>query len=931
MLNKEELKVLIEREGISEFFNVIDCFYLEEASCTLYELETDYYAVMFRIFPPAYSGDMTEEVVSSAVTCGLPANTVIQFHQICSQNLSEHKKSYDETMCKNLDEIKLDHPEMLKELHDAHLKFVDRHIDNTVFEKTKLAFHLRDFVNTVTVLFPMRDESENHRRPEDLIHLINKFKASLASMFPQNVDENQYIRIMRELITPYNPLPEVFRDPSLDIRDHFTDVDSTLSDVGNGIIQLCRAREIEFDKQEGENIAKKANWFKRLSNRFNVSIGDDDREVTKESVSDDKYYAKVMSRKMFPEYADLYSITDLSMDYMNSNVQQQIPLPYVISLTVKIEDVAKSTDSVKQAAMWNKWQLDNVGKLAQYFPELQMRASEADDVINIIDRKGEIPIKANWSIIIYSKDKHSLGYYSEIVKSNFQRKAFIIQEEDLITTNVFMYSLPMKYDEIYREFSRRFQTIFKANVASITPLGTDSRGFGQEPVVQLFGRNGQAQSFDLYDRNAPNKNAVIIAPSGRGKSFFTQRIVWSYLKQNAKIRIIDSGHSYRHLCTLVGGQYITFPEGNNICINPFTNARRDENGEIHEDEISNISNLVGIMAGYDLSESGSNVEMEMVNTLTAYISDAVKNAFDVHGDDAGMQNVGESLRNQLKHLRENATVDGDIRDGDIDKRLPGLITALGDFTNPNGIYYSYVNGRSNITFEKNLVVLDVDDLGAKQKRFKDFVISTITNAVEREFYNDRDNHQRKIFLIDEAWQLLDGKAGSTILGLYRKSRKMRGCIITVTQSINDFHLNDHIKGIYENAYWRLFLEQDGSTMQTALDEGKLVVDPFAFSLLQTVETRLGEYSEVMIMTQTDDLMIGRVLATRVEYWVSTQEEGDVNTVVKVMKNFNVNENIARLSLGYSEMDKTSVEEEITRLLGYRDRAIDELLNEEVAS
>ena len=932
MLNREEMRVLIEREGISEFFNVVDSVFLEEAQCTLYELDTDYYAVIFRIFPSPYAGEGTEAMISSAVTSGLPVSSVVQFHQISTRNLSDHRKGYDQVIVDDVDSLNLDSPHVLQELHQAHLDFLDEHVDTTVFEKTRLAFYLRDFVNTVTVLFPMRDESEKQRSPQDLVPFISRFKGTLHSMSPQNVNEHQYIRIMRELLAPYNPLPDAYRDPSVDIRDHFTDNNSILVDEGNGVIKLGTSLDINFDKQDGVVREKKAGFFKRVKRKF---FSFEEEEVESENKKEsDAYFVKVLSKKIFPEYADLHSITNITMDYFNMNVQQQIPLPYVVALSIKIENSEKVIDSVKEAARWNKWQLENVGRLASFLPELQMRAEEADNIINIIDRHGDVPMKAQWSMLLYSKNKADLEYNTSIVKAAFQSKSFHIQEEDLIATNMFMYSLPMKYDEIYREFSKRFQTIFKSNVAAIVPLGTDSRGFGSEPVIQLFGRNGQPQSFDLYDRNAANKNAVIIAPTGKGKSFFTQRLVWSYLKMDAKIRIIDSGHSYKSLCNYIGGQYITFPEENDICINPFSDARLDLDGNLHEDEVSNITGLIGIMAGYDLGETSNNIDAEIVNTLTSYISTAVVNAYVVGQENTGLFHVGEALRAILKNTREDARVSGDIRDSDIDRRLPGLITSLQDFTNINGIYYSYVNGPSTISFEKNLVVLDLDDLSGKQKRFRDFVLSTVTNAIEREFYRDSADktkkQQRKIFLIDEAWNLLDGKAGGTIAGLYRRARKMKGSIITITQSINDFYLNDYIKTIFENAYWRLFLQQDESVMQTAMDEGKLVIDPYAFELLKSVETIIGEYSEVMVMTQVGELMIGRTLATRVEYWISTQDERDVNRVLEVMEFFGVDETIARTAIGKSETNNTTAEEEITKILGFEDLAVDELLEDEAS-
>lgn len=934
MLNKEELKVLVEREGISEFYNVIDSFYQEETESTIYELETDYYAVMYRVFPPAYAGNATEEVISSAVTCGLPVNSVVQFHQICSKNISQQIHSYDSVIVEDVEALKLDNAKMLQELHDAQVEFLNKHVEVTVFEKKKLAFYLRDFLNTVTVLIPMRDKNNNLRSPQDLVPFLSKLKGSMFPIFPQDINEHQHIRIMRELLTPYNPMPECFRDPHIDIRSHYTDIDSAMEDIGDGMIKLCRTRALDFDKQEGEFKQRDKGFLAKSYDKFNNLFFPKEEEVDhyaeKTAVSDDVYYAKVMSRKMFPEYADLHTMTDLTMDYFNKNVQQQIPLSYAVSLSVKIEDVSKAIDEVKQSAMWNKWQLDNIGKLGQYFPELQMRAAEADDVLNVIDRLGDIPMKAEWKMVVYSKNKQDLEYYSSIIRADYQRRGFVIQDEDLLAMNVFMYSLPMKYDEIYREESKRYQTIFKSNVATVAPMGTDSRGFGQDPVILFFGRNGQPQGFDFYDRNASNKNAVVIAPSGQGKSFFAQRIVWSYLKSGAKIRIIDSGHSYRELCAQVGGQYITFPENSGICLNPFSDARLDLEGNLHEDEVSNIVNLVGVMAGFDLTENNTNETAEIVNALSSYISEAVRKAHIAEHDNTGMEHVGDALRVLLKNIRQNARVDGDIRDGDVDRKLPGLITSLQDFTNKNGLYYSYVNGPSNITFKKNLVVLDMDDLSSKQKRFKDFVVTTVTNSVEREFYKDRHIDQRKLFLIDEAWQLLDGKAGSVILGLYRRARKMQGSMITITQSINDFYLNDNIRGIFENAYWRLFLQQDSSVMQTAMDEKKLVIDSYAFSLLETVETKIGEYSEVMVMTQPGDLIIGRTLATRVEYWISTQDERDVRTVLEVADRYGISNGEARIAIGYSEMHNKTVEEEISKLFGFEELAAEAILNDGAA-
>src|SRR3546814_15474167 len=58
------------------------------------------------------------------------------------------------------------------------------------------------------------------------------------------------------------------------------------------------------------------------------------------------------------------------------------------------------------------------------------------------------------------------------------------------------------------------------------------------------------------------------AESGAGKSFLLNDLCRQYYAQNALIRIIDIGGSYRKLCTLCSGRYIDVGE-ERLVLNPF--------------------------------------------------------------------------------------------------------------------------------------------------------------------------------------------------------------------------------------------------------------------------------------------------------------------------------------------------------------------------
>lgn len=935
MLTKEELRVLIEREGMSDFIYATDAFRHEGR--TIYEMSNDYYAVMFRIFPPAYCGPTTEAILTSFFTCGFPKNTVIQFTTFSSRNTQDHQYAYRATHGSGK-HCNVGNNALLGQLEAANMQFLRTHADETVKTKSGLLFYIRDFINLVTILFPVRDESGEDVPFGDIVNQINKAEGTLGKFAPIDFGQDQYIRMLREMLVPYDPLWKATRDKGYTIAEHVCNADSMLEDTGEGILRLFSSKTTKFEGQEREE--KKQSPLTKFFRKFNKNLQYKEYKpelATKKTIrKNGEYFAKVFSRKMFPEYIDMHTASDLLMDYFNQNVQQNIPLPFFVNVSILLEDPEEAIDSVRKDAQWNMYQLEHSGRLAKFFPQLRMRAEEAMQIVNLIEKDGEIPMKAMWSMVLYSTDRHELQRHAAHIQAAYRQKNWIIQDEDLISIPTFFYSLPGQYHEIFRKWSRRFATIFKSNAAAIAPLITDSRGFGN-PVMQMYGRNGQVQGFDLYAPMASNKNAVLVGPSGKGKSFSMSKMVWSYLnagedgKPGAKIRIIDSGHSYRTLCDLVGGQYITFPEGNTHCLNFFTGIQEDEKGGLPEDDIGNIVGLVGVMAGLDLdATSESNLENEYKTAVQSYIAKAVIGAYKIAGTDAGMAEVAQSLRNELANQREESMMRKVQYDSDIDGRLTSLIAALSPFSEPEGQFYRYFNGKANVDLKRDLVVLDLDDLSAKERRFRDVVLTAVLNTISREFYIERQDGRRKILIVDEAWQLLAGNAGTFLLGLYKRARKLRGSIITITQSLEDFFRSDNIKGIYENAFWRMFLEQDPTSIANASQSGKLVLDPYALKLLGTVETKVGEYSEMMVTTQSGALMIGRILATRVEYWINTQEEQSEKRIREVRERYEIPDDIARMAIGFSEMNETSIQHEIARLMKLHEKAVEELLELEVA-
>ena len=110
-----------------------------------------------------------------------------------------------------------------------------------------------------------------------------------------------------------------------------------------------------------------------------------------------------------------------------------------------------------------------------------------------------------------------------------------------------------------------------------------------------------------------NMNAIIVGPSGTGKSFTTNTIVRNMYNDGQHIFIIDVGDSYQGLCRVINeetngrdGVYNTYDPNNPFGFNPFHG--RNHGNEVDADGEGRL-NLHAGMVGQYLVEDRETVEM----------------------------------------------------------------------------------------------------------------------------------------------------------------------------------------------------------------------------------------------------------------------------------------------------------------------------------
>ena len=114
-----------------------------------------------------------------------------------------------------------------------------------------------------------------------------------------------------------------------------------------------------------------------------------------------------------------------------------------------------------------------------------------------------------------------------------------------------------------------------------------------------------------------------------------------------------------------------------------------------------------------------------------------------------------------------------------------------------------------------------------------------------------DLSQRKMVVIDEAWDLLSHRhAASFIENGYRRARKQNAAFITITQSFEDYYKNETAKATLANADLRFILRQKSESIAFLEKEKKVVFSPWEMRAIKSLRMEENAYAECLFMSPT---------------------------------------------------------------------------------
>ena len=362
--------------------------------------------------------------------------------------------------------------------------------------------------------------------------------------------------------------------------------------------------------------------------------------------------------------------------------------------------------------------------------------------------------------------------------------------------------------------------------------------------------------FEPYESKLiDNRNYIVIAPSGGGKSFFSRdRLLQQYHMGFDQVVINIGGDD--KLVRLINSYgkdealYVKYKQGETLPINPFY-----VENSIDNDKIEFLINFIWLLwGGKDDIANNPDVSSILNKILSNYYEIDIK-SMDENGSFNIKSNLKEfSIQTFYQYLDQNQELIIGFFKGDTDLfNLNSLLINLEKFAVGS---YSTLFSRTKPTIgeKKKFIEFELDNIKDHPFLFPIFsmLISDIT------FNTMWTTGGFKDFYIDEAWKILE-KPGMAVLlkYLYKTIRKFDGSVGIAFQQITDLS-GDLIveKAILGNCSVKYILNHKNVLDDVPILKKKLSLSDSDVSMLLSIKNRTSKsdkikYTELLLLMGSD--------------------------------------------------------------------------------
>jgi len=438
----------------------------------------------------------------------------------------------------------------------------------------------------------------------------------------------------------------------------------------------------------------------------------------------------------------------------------------------------------------------------------------------------------NFSLYVNARsyDKNELNLLSKKIESELNSIMIIPKTPYLKMQQAIQSIVPVCKDKL------RVQRNIPSNALSACFPFT-SRFLNLDEDGVMFGVN-QANNIPiiLNQYKFTNYNGLILGSSGGGKSFFTKLYIIRNLLKGMQTYIVDPQGEYSELTQKYDGQIVNISRQSETIINPLDLMGRD-----FGDKMLSLMDLFKVMFG-ELTEVQKNV-LDKALIKTYEEKHILPNQPETwNAKPPILSDLYNVLEREARHANK-------IEQMTFDALLNRLrIYAQGSF--------SFLNRHTYLNLEKNLISFNIKEMPTQVKPIMMFLIlDFIYEKIQK-------NHERKLIVVDEAWQLLRyGEHAEYLFKICKTARKFGAGLAIITQEVNDLLNSQAGKTILANTAWKLLTRQEPAVINELVEKFNLNEEEKNFLLTLSA-------GEGLLFAMNDRIPI-KVVASEKEYDIIT--------------------------------------------------------------
>jgi conjugation system TraG family ATPase len=432
--------------------------------------------------------------------------------------------------------------------------------------------------------------------------------------------------------------------------------------------------------------------------------------------------------------------------------------------------------------------------LAAYSRENAISHGAVNEYLNEAISNQRTPVRASFNLLVWTDNVDELKDIKNSVAGALARMDASAKQESAGCSQIFWAGIPGNSADFPQNDT--FSTFIEQATCFFT-LESNYRSSTSSFGIRLVDRlSGLPVWTDLSDepmgKVINNRNKAVFGSSGSGKSMFMNALMHAYYQSGAHCVIVDVGHSYQGLCTLLGGYYFAYSETDPLRFNPFFIAPGDCLDTEKKESIKTL--LVALWKREDERFRRSEY-VALSNALHLYYQylDQHKEVFPC------FNTFYEYLHDHYVSILQK----DNVQDKEFD--VTNFLYVLKPYYK-GGEYAHLLNATDKLdVFHERFCVFELDAIKDNE------ILFGVTALVITElFISKMRKHKgvRKVITIEEAWKAIAKSSMAEFMKyLYKTVRKHFGEAIIVSQELDDVISSPVVKdAILNNCDTKILLD-----------------------------------------------------------------------------------------------------------------------------